>query len=170
MVLRLDRGRRAGSECQRRGRTPHPHKHALLPWIQRAQRARDCGQSENAAQEAQSAEDYISQKPLGLRVVYLFSVLWTTPSPAVRKVAGSQGEAGRGSWTPPRPWPVEERPPRQGGTPAVAPVPARRGALSSCPAAACRSPRMRRGFCRSSRDGPEPATSFCPAARPPWPS
>lgn len=144
--------------------------HALLPWIPGPSERVDCGQSENAARGAQSAEDYISQKPRGLRVVYLFSVRWTTPSWGCLEGCGFEGPSQRGTRTPPRPWSVEERPPWQGGTPAVAPAPAGRGALSSCPAAECRSQRMRRGFCRSSRDGPERATSYCRAARPPWPS
>lgn len=49
-------------------------------------------------------------------------------------------------------------------------APARRGALSSYAAAECRPQRMRRGFCHSPRDGPERASSYCLAARLPWPS
>lgn len=49
-------------------------------------------------------------------------------------------------------------------------APVTKRALSSCPAAECRSQRMKRGFCRSPRDGPERANSYCLAARLPWPS
>lgn len=45
-----------------------------------------------------------------------------------------------------------------------------RGVLPPRAAAECRLQRMRRGSCRSPRDGPARASSSCRAARPPWPS
>lgn len=38
------------------------------------------GQSEKAAPEARSAEDYISQKPRGLLLVFLLALRWTIPT------------------------------------------------------------------------------------------
>ena len=131
------------------------------------------GQLENGAQEARSPADYISQKPRGLRVVVLLSVRWTAAAGAARKAAGSRGrltEPSEGNGPRPAARRLRTgRPGRGAGQPRRG-APARRGALSSCLAAECRFQRMRRGFCRSPRDGPGRASSFCRAARLPWPS
>lgn len=100
------------------------NKHALLPRIPGAQRARDCGQSRKRPERRRVRRTTFPRSLAG-SALFILCQLDHSILGLLGRLQVRQAKRERGTWTPPRPLSVEERPPWQGGTPAVAPAPAR---------------------------------------------